>query len=134
MSLTNWINFNLMGGEKGQLVALEQYNNIPFEIKRVYYIVNLKPHEPRGFHAHKELKQVVICLSGSCRILLDDGFQKDSAILESSEKGIYVDSKIWHEMHDFSDDCILLVLASEHYDELDYLRNYDDFLNLINHD
>lgn len=120
------------GDERGSLIALEQDKDIPFEIKRVYYIFNTKEGVIRGFHAHKELKQVAIAVKGSCRFLLDDGNEKVSILLDNAAQGLLIESCIWHEMHDFSKDCILLVLASELYDENDYIRDYDEFLKVVN--
>lgn len=131
MSLVQWIPFPVLGDERGSLVALEAEKNIPFAIKRVYYIFGTQPDVARGFHAHKALKQVTVCVSGKCRMLLDDGKNKESVWLDSPSKGILIDYLVWREMHDFSEDCVLLVLASEHYDETDYIRDYNDFLEAI---
>ena len=118
------------GDERGSLIALEQDKNIPFPIKRVYYIFNTKEGVIRGFHAHKELKQVAIAVKGSCRFLLDNGKERISLLLDNPAQGLLIDSCIWREMHDFSEDCVLLVLASQHYDEADYIRDYDEFLGI----
>lgn len=118
------------GDERGSLIALEQDKDIPFEIKRVYYIFNTKEGVIRGFHAHKELKQVAIAVKGSCRFLLDNGKERISLLLDNPAQGLLIDSCVWREMHDFSEDCVLLVLASEHYDESDYIRDYDEFLGI----
>ena len=118
------------GDERGSLIALEQDKNIPFEIKRVYYLFNTGSNVRRGFHAHKNLTQVVIAVRGSCRFLLDDGTEKITLLLDNPAQGLLIDSCIWREMYDFSEDCVLMVLANHLYDESDYLRNYDEFLNL----
>ena len=131
MSLRQVVNLKELGDNRGGLVALENNNNIPFEVKRVYYIFDTKKNVSRGFHAHKALKQLAVCVSGSCKILLDNGKAKDTILLHSPTKGILIDHMIWHEMHDFSDDCVLLVLASELYDESDYIRDYDQFTRLL---
>ncbi|HHQ4668753.1 TPA: sugar 3,4-ketoisomerase [Aeromonas veronii] len=130
MSLITLIDLPVLGDERGSLVALEGNKNIPFEIKRVYYIYGTQKGVARGFHAHKELKQVAICLSGSCRFVMDDGVKKNEFILNSPSQGLLIDVMQWHEMYDFSEDCILLVLASDFYDEADYIRNYDSFMKL----
>lgn len=130
MSLITLIDLPVLGDERGSLVALEGNRNIPFEIKRVYYIYGTQKGVARGFHAHKELKQVAICLSGSCRFVMDDGVKKNEVILNSPSQGLLIDVMQWHEMYDFSEDCILLVLASDIYDEADYIRNYDSFMQL----
>ncbi|ATG74613.1 dTDP-6-deoxy-3,4-keto-hexulose isomerase [Zobellella denitrificans] len=131
MSLVQWIPFPSLGDERGSLIALEAEKIIPFAIKRVYYIFGTQPGVARGFHAHKALKQVAVCVSGKCRMLLDDGKKKESVWLDSPSKGILINDFIWREMHDFSSDCVLLVLASEHYDEMDYIRNYDSFMEKV---
>ena len=128
MSLVNIIDLPLLGDERGQLVAIEENKKIPFEIKRVYYIYCTEKGVARGFHAHKELNQVAICVSGSCKMLLNNGVNKSTVLLDSPSKGIQIPPMIWHEMHDFSEACVLLVLASEHYDEADYIRDYDEFI------
>jgi len=126
------IDFNSHGDRRGQLIAIEALKDIPFEVKRVYFLYNTTPGVSRGFHAHKALQQVLICVSGSCRILLDNGRERESVILDSPAKGVYVSNTMWREMHDFSDDAVLLVLASEYYDEQDYIRDYQDFIDYIN--
>ncbi|MCL6326495.1 MULTISPECIES: sugar 3,4-ketoisomerase [Pectobacterium] len=117
------------GDERGSLVALEKEKNIPFEIKRVYYIFNTQENVRRGFHAHKDLKQALIAVRGSCRFLLDDGKEKVNILLDTPSQALLIESFIWHEMYDFSEDCVLLALASELYKESDYIRSYDEFLN-----
>lgn len=131
MSLIKKIDFLNLGDSRGDLVALEEFKNIPFDIKRVYYLVQTKKNESRGFHAHKKLKQVLIAVSGSCRVILDNGHQREEVVLSSFTQGLLIESTLWREMHDFSDDCVLLVLASEYYDENDYLRNYEEFKRII---
>jgi len=123
--------FKPHGDERGQLVALEELKDIPFKVKRVYYIYDTLPNVVRGFHAHKNLKQILICIHGSCKIKLDNGKEKEIVLLDKPYEGLYVDNNMWREMFDFSEDAVLLVLASELYDESDYIRNYDDFLKFI---
>ena len=134
MSLISWLNFPPLGDERGCLVSLEAKKTIPFDIKRIYYIFKTKDDVVRGLHAHKVLKQVMICITGSCKIKLDNGQSSETVILESPVKGILVEGLIWREMSNFSNDCVLLVIANEHYDESDYIRNYDDFLSLVRND
>lgn len=119
------------GDERGTLIALEQMKNIPFEIKRVYYMFDTVKGVRRGFHAHKSLKQILICVKGSCKILLDDGTEKTEVLLDKPDKGLIIDSHIWREMFDFSEDAVLMVLANELYDESDYIRNYEEFIRYI---
>ena len=130
--ITNLIAFQEISDERGGLVALEARRNIPFEIKRVYYIHNTPAEIRRGFHAHRALKQVAVCVKGACSFLLDDGREKQTVHLESPNVGLYIDTMIWREMHDFSSDCVLMVLASEYYDESDYIRDYQEFLDAVN--
>ena len=128
MSLVQWINFPSLGDKRGALVALEGAKTVPFEIKRVYYIFGTQPGVARGFHAHRNLRQVAVCVIGKCRMVLDDGEKREEAWLDSPNKGLVINKMVWREMHDFSSDCVLLVLASEHYNESDYIRLYSDFL------
>ena len=131
MSLIQWTHFPPVGDDRGSLVALEGATTVPFAIQRVYYLFGTKQEVSRGFHAHKKLQQVAVCVTGRCRMVLDDGQKREEVWLDSSIKGVSLPPMVWHEMHDFSPDCVLLVLASEHYDEADYIRNYEDFLRLI---
>ena len=128
----NILDFKILGDDRGSLISIEQSKNIPFDIKRVYYIFNTKENVERGFHAHKELKQVAVCISGSCDFLLDNGKQKERLLLDSQNKGLLINNMIWHEMYNFSNDCVLMVLADDFYDESDYIRNYDEFLKVVN--
>lgn len=133
MSLVNKINFPIIGDDRGSLISIEPgFNkNVPFEVKRIYYIFGTKSGVSRGFHAHKKLKQVAIAVSGSCQILLDDGSQQRIVDLDSPDFGLLIEGMTWREMHNFSEDCVLMVLASEAYDESDYIRNYQDFLSAL---
>ena len=123
--------FQQHGDERGQLVALEEFKDIPFEIKRVYYMYDTGEGIHRGFHAHKSLKQILICIHGSCKVLLDNGEEKKIVSLEKPYEGLYIAHNMWREMYDFSPDAVLMVLASEYYDESDYIRDYDEFLNSV---
>lgn len=123
--------FQQHGDERGQLVALEEFKDIPFEIKRVYYMYDTGEGIHRGFHAHKTLKQILICIHGSCKVLLDNGEEKKIVSLEKPYEGLYISHNMWREMYDFSPDAVLMVLASEYYDESDYIRDYDEFLNSV---
>lgn len=132
MGLINLLSFAPLGDERGSLVAIEGSKSVPFEIKRVYYIFGTKSEVSRGYHAHKNLKQLAVCVTGSCRFVLDDGITKEEVVLDSSTKGLLIDGLVWREMHDFSQDCVLMVLADQHYDESDYIRSYDAFLEAAN--
>lgn len=115
------------GDDRGSLVALEEGENIPFEIKRVYYMFKTKEGVRRGLHAHKMLKQVAIAVRGSCRFILDDGKERIDLCLDNPAQGLLIESCIWREMYDFSEDCVLMVLADQLYDETDYIRDYQEF-------
>lgn len=123
--------FSQHGDARGNLVALEELKDIPFEIKRVYYMYDTLPGVVRGKHAHKALEQVLICIHGSCKILLDDGQEKEEILLDKPYEGLYLKNSIWREMHDFSEDAVLMVLASEYYNEDDYIRDYMQFKQLM---
>lgn len=131
MSLIELIDFKVMGDDRGHLVALEGSRNIPFAIKRVYYLTDTQPGVPRGFHAHKALEQIAVCVAGQCRMIMDNGNEREAVLLDTPNRAIRIGKMIWHEMHDFSSDCVLLVLASEHYDEQDYIRDYSEFKRLL---
>jgi dTDP-4-dehydrorhamnose 3,5-epimerase-like enzyme len=131
MSLIKTISFVPLGDERGSLVALEARKSVPFDVKRVYYIFGTQPGVSRGFHAHKKLQQVAVCVTGKCRMVLDDGKQRGEVWLDSSTTGLLIGELVWREMHDFSPDCVLLVLASAHYDERDYIRNYSEFKKAV---
>jgi dTDP-4-dehydrorhamnose 3,5-epimerase-like enzyme len=132
MSLLKWIDFQALGDQRGSLVAVEigMMKDVPFDIKRIYYIYHTDKDVSRGYHAHKKLNQVAICVAGKCRMVLNDGTNREEVWLDCPTKGIVIEDMVWREMHDFSSDCVLLVLASEHYDESDYIRNYETFERL----
>jgi dTDP-4-dehydrorhamnose 3,5-epimerase-like enzyme len=128
------VDFKTLGDERGSLIAIEEDYNASFDIKRVYYLFDTKAGVERGFHAHKNLKQICIAVKGKCTFTLDNGIQRKEVILNTPNKGLYIENLIWREMKDFSSDCVLLVLASEYYDENDYIRDYDKFLKVLNND
>ncbi|MDS1315133.1 sugar 3,4-ketoisomerase [Aliarcobacter butzleri] len=121
------VDFKTLGDERGSLIAIEEGYNAPFQIKRVYYIFDTKKGIERGFHAHINLKQIAIAVKGSCTFILDDGQKREEIKLSNPNQGLFIEGLIWREMKDFSEDCILVVLASEHYDESDYIRDYEFF-------
>lgn len=131
MNFVQWVDFPALGDDRGSLVALEGNKSVPFDIKRVYYLFGTQSGVARGFHAHKALKQVAVCVTGKCKMLLDNGTEKTEVWLDSPIKGVVIDPMVWHEMHEFSPDCVLLVLASEHYDESDYIRGYEGFIKVV---
>lgn len=130
MSLVKLLNFNDLGDERGTLFSLEENKNIPFDIKRVYYMTDLHLNKPRGFHAHRQLSQVVICMTGSCRFLLDNGHVRESVTLNNPNQGLLIENMTWREMHDFEPGTVLVVIASNYYDEADYVRDYELFKKL----
>lgn len=130
MGLIQWVDLKVLGDDRGSLIALEAKKTVPFDIKRVYYIFDTQQGVGRGFHAHHKLKQIAVCVIGKCRMILDDGKTREEAWLDSPTKGLLIGDLVWREMHDFSDNCVLLVLASEYYDETDYIRDYNEFLQV----
>lgn len=122
-----WIELPLHGDERGQLSLAEVGQHVPFDIKRVYWIYQTGAGVTRGHHAHKELEQLAIAVSGSCTMILDDGSSREEVTLSDPAKALYIGPGIWREMTDFSPGCVLLVLASEVYDESDYIRDYQQF-------
>ena len=123
--------FQRHGDDRGMLVALEEGKEIPFNVKRVYYMYDTVGGVRRGFHAHKCLEQILICIHGSCKIHLDNGTETAEVDLNTPYEGLYVSNDMWREMYDFSPDAVLMVLASELYDESDYVRDYDEFLEMV---
>lgn len=119
-----------MGDSRGNLISLESNINIPFDFKRIYYIFENERGVERGFHAHKNLSQVAICLHGSCTFVLDNGFERETVVLNNKSQGLLIESMTWREMKDFSQDAVLMVLASEFYDVEDYIRDYEEFVRL----
>lgn len=126
------LEFPIHGDHTGSLVALEKGDDFPFEIKRVYYVWGTATDVVRGHHAHKELEQVIVVTSGSCDFTLDNGTVKDTVHLDSPNRGLYIKGNIWRTFTNFSPDCVVMVLASMHYDESDYIRSYDEFLHQVN--
>lgn len=123
--------FNIIGDSRGSLVSLEQFNNIPFEIRRIYYIFDTKRNVERGNHAHKKLEQVLVCLSGSCSVILDNGIEKKEVKLDYPDIGLYIGKNIWRSMVNFSQGCVLMVIANEKYNPSEYIRDYDLFLKTV---
>lgn len=113
---------------RGNLTFIEGMNHIPFDIKRVYYLYDVPGGSDRGAHAHKRLHQFMIAMSGSFDILLDDGFDKKRFHLNRSYFGIYIPPMMWRYLDNFSSGAVCMVLASDPYDESEYIRDYDDFL------
>ena len=126
------INFKETGSEEiGYLVPLEQNREIPFEIKRVYYTYGVPESVKRGFHGHRELEQVFICLNGEIKIKCFDGKNEEEYLLNEANKGLFVGRMIWHEVYDYSHNSVLMALASDYYDENDYIRDRDIFIKTV---
>lgn len=115
------------GDERGLLTVIEENKTIPFAIKRVFYIYKTLPGIRRGFHAHYKTRQALISISGSCKVFLNNTVREEDVTLDSPTKVLLLEPEDWHEMYDFSEDCVLLVLASEFYDSGDYIRDYETF-------
>lgn len=122
---------NILGDHRGNLVAIESNVNVPFEIERVFYIFGVHSDIPRGNHAHFETKQYLIAVNGSCKVTFDDGYKKNTYLLDKPHLGLFQDAMIWGTMHDFSSDCVLLVMANNSYQDSDYIRDYDAFLREV---
>lgn len=113
---------------RGNLTFIEGGTHVPFNIQRVYYLYDVPGGAARGGHAHKGLTQLIIAMSGSFDVVLDDGFNKTRFHLNRSYQGLFVCPMIWRELDNFSSGSVCMVLASNHYDETDYYRDYSDFL------
>lgn len=119
------------GDDRGSLIAIEGGRDIPFEIARVYYIFDTAPGVVRGLHAHYTLDQWLVCVNGHCIVTLDDGHIRRDVLMSQANVALPVGHMIWHEMRDFAPGTVLMVLASEHYREADYIRDYNAFLSAI---
>ncbi|MEK3682349.1 sugar 3,4-ketoisomerase [Paenibacillus sp. FSL R10-2736] len=124
------IESSALGDERGYLTVIEGQNTVPFDIKRVFYIYGTLPDIRRGFHAHYKTRQALISVSGNCKVYLDNTKRKMDVLLDSPTKMLILEPNDWHEMYDFSPDCVLLVLASHLYDSEDYIRDYDKFIKV----
>lgn len=122
---TGLLKFKDITDKYGHLTPIESKIDIPFEIKRTYYITRVEQGITRGYHSHRKLHQVLLCLSGSVKIRLKNPHEDEVIELNDPSVGLYIGPFIWREMFDFTEGSVLLVLASEHYDENDYIRNYD---------
>ena len=126
------INFETHPDERGKLCSLSNNKEIPFEIKRIYYTWDMPKEAIRGGHAHKKLDEVMVCLSGSCDFVLDDGNEKITITLDSPNKGLYIKADLWRDFRNFSDNCVVILIASDYYDTNDYIRDYNKYLKLKN--
>lgn len=117
------------GDRRGMLVSLEPKLNVPFDIRRVYYIFATREGVRRGQHAHRRLTQMAVAVRGSVTVMLDDGNGPVETRLNDPSQGLLIGRMVWRELYDFSDDCVLMVLADQPYDPGDYIADYDQFLH-----
>ena len=125
------INFPKITDVRGNLSFIEENKHVPFEIKRVYYLYDVPSGATRGGHAHKKMEQVIIAMSGSFKVVVDDGKSRKSFFLNRPQYGLYVSPAVWREMENFSSNSIALVIASTIYDEGDYIRDYETFKRMV---
>ena len=124
---------DVLGDHRGKLIALEGNKDIPFNIKRAFYIYDTKLAISRGNHSHYKTRQYLVSVSGACKVTLDDGKgNKKTYVLNSPNKGLFQDALIWGTMHDFTDDNVLLVFADQHFYLDDYITDYQEFLKVVN--
>ncbi len=126
------INLKFLGDERGKLAAFEKNTNVPFDVKRVFYIWGTTNDCSRGCHANKESEFLLVTINGSCYIKVNDGRNSDVFILDTPSKALYLDKMVWKEMYNFSPDAILLILSNEKYNENEYIRDYKKFLEMVN--
>lgn len=121
---TGFYKFSCFHDKYGHLVPIEGKQDIPFDIKRVYYIYGVEKGTRRGFHSHIDLHQALICVHGSVKILVKTPYGSEDITLDDPTRALYIGPMVWREMYDFSSDAVLLVLASNHYNKDDYIRDY----------
>ncbi|MBR2706471.1 MAG: WxcM-like domain-containing protein [Mogibacterium sp.] len=122
------LQFSDLGDERGKLIVIEGEDSVPFEIKRVFYIYDSDPTVVRGKHANKKSEFVLINVAGQSKVRITDGYEETVVELNKPMMGVFIPRMIWKDMYDFSDDSVLLVLASEHYDGDEYIRDYNCYL------
>ena len=125
------IKFNQLGDDRGHLVVVEGLKDVPFDIKRVFYIYGSDQDVVRGQHANRKTEFVLINVSGASKVTTDDGYEKTTFNLDEPDMGVYIPEMVWKNMYDFSKDSVLLVLASEHYDGNEYMRDYEEFIKEV---
>jgi dTDP-4-dehydrorhamnose 3,5-epimerase-like enzyme len=131
LDLVQILNLPKISDPRGNLTFIEGKGHIPFDIKRVYYLYDVPGGSERGGHAHKNLQQLIIATSGSFDVILSDGNEKKKFHLNRPSFGLYVPTMLWRELNNFSSGAVCMVLASNHYDEEDYFRNYNDYLKAV---
>lgn len=127
------LSMSVQGDARCNLISIDATAGLPFQIARVYYIFGTSEQVDRGFHAHRNLVQWAICVSGACTIILDDGQERTKVRLDTPDQVLEIGSMVWREMRDFTEGAVLLVLANSPYDEADYIRDYDQFLAAASH-
>ena len=125
------LEFGDLGDERGKLVVVEGAQDIPFDIQRVFYIYGSDSEVVRGQHANRNSEFVLINVSGSSKVRVDNGFEEDIIELNRPRMGLYLPTMLWKDMYDFSEDSVLLVLANTHYDGHEYIRDYDEFIKEV---
>ncbi|MCR9215001.1 MAG: FdtA/QdtA family cupin domain-containing protein [Proteobacteria bacterium] len=130
-STVSMIDLPVISDPRGDLTFIEGGEQVPFDIKRVYFLYNVPAESERGGHAHRELQQVLFALSGSFRIKIDNGFEKSEYWLNNPRRGLLINRLNWREIDSFSQGAVCMVIASQHYDEADYFREYDDFIDAV---
>ena len=130
-SLVKLVEIPQRGDARGGLSVAELGGALPFPVRRAYWIHGTHSGVSRGFHAHKKLRQLCVCVAGSVRLSLFDGRREESVVLDSSAKGLLIGPGLWREMHDFSPGAVLMVFADAEYDEADYIRDRDQFIRHV---
>lgn len=125
------INLPKIVDPRGNLTFVEEKNHVPFDIKRVFYLYDVPGGEIRAGHSNKKSEQFIVAMSGSFNVIVDDGYEKKNFLLNRAYYGLYLPSKVWREINNFSSGAVCLVLASTYYDAADYIRDYGQFLRLV---
>lgn len=132
MEMYKILNFKDLGDERGKLVVIEGSKDIPFDIARAFYIYGSDSTVVRGQHANRESEFILVNVAGTSKVMITDGSRKEIVELDKPMKAVYIPKMMWKEMYDFSPDSVLLVLANTHYDGKEYIRNYDEYLEIMN--
>ena len=132
MSIGKLVDLPKIVDPRGNLTVAEGLKNVPFDIKRVYWLYDIPAGEGRGGHAHKQIKQLLIAVSGSFHVTLDNGKEKQTYLLNHPYQALLIDTGIWRTLDDFSSGAVCVVLASDWYEEEDYIYDYNDFLKYVN--
>lgn len=126
------LQFSQNGDARGHMVVVEGLQHVPFEIKRIFYSYGAERNAVRGKHSNRKSEFVMVCVAGSCKILVKDGKgNEEEYCLDKPNVGLYLPKLVWKEMYDFSEDCVLLVLSSEHYDSEEYIRDYEQLVQIM---